>query len=734
MKRIKTPLLLQLEITECGAASLGIILEYFGKVVPLTALRSACGVSRDGVKASNIVKAARSYGLQTKGLKVSLDEVRNLDFPFVVFWDFNHFLVVEGIDQSKDLVYLNDPAHGHRKVTMAEFDQGYTGVALTFESGPEFIKGGERPSLIKAVHQRLQHSGTAIHHLLAAGLLLTVPSLVLPAFTQIFLDRVLGEQRVNWLMPLVLAMGATVLFKILAEAAKFVFLRRLRIHLAISMASQFFWHLLRLPAGFYSQRYTGEIASRQGLNDGLAQTLSGRIADTVLSIVMMGFYLILMLYYNRVLTLIGVAFAAISFLALRLLRSKRVDANLRLVQDFGKVSGDSIAALQSMETIKAAGQETSFFHRWSGRYTKAINSMQDLELSTQALGMLPVILNSLNTMIIYLIGGLAVMDGEMSVGTLIAFTALMASFQAPVGGLVSLGAEIQELEGDLHRLNDVLEAPVDVEAPVEMKSGNADVGDDWPLILRGDVSVCDVSFGYSPLEPALFEEISINVAPGKRLALVGGSGSGKTTLAHLICGLYQPWAGVIRIDGHERTAIPRDLMVASLAVVSQEVFLFQGTVRDNLTLWDSTVEEESLIRACTDAQILDTILAMPGGLDSQLIEGGANLSGGQRQRLEIARALVHNPSILVLDEATSALDAETEYLIGQRLLSRGCTCIMVAHRLSTIRDSDEIIVLEAGAIVERGTHAALWQQGQDYAALLQASEGAGESAGEVGNV
>jgi ATP-binding cassette subfamily C protein len=329
-------------------------------------------------------------------------------------------------------------------------------------------------------------------------------------------------------------------------------------------------------------------------------------------------------------------------------------------------------------------------------------------------------------MIIYLIGGLAVMDGEMSVGTLIAFTALMASFQAPVGGLVSLGAEIQELEGDLHRLDDVLEASVDVEAPIELKLDNPDVSADWPLILRGEVSVSNVSFGYSPLEPPLFKGISLHVAPGKRLALVGGSGSGKTTLAHLICGLYQPWVGVIQIDGYERTAIPRDLMVTSLAVVSQEVFLFEGTVRDNLTLWDSTVEEESLIRACTDAQILDTILAMPGGLDGRLIEGGANLSGGQRQRLEIARALIHNPSVLVLDEATSALDAETEYLIGQRLLSRGCTCVMVAHRLSTIRDCDEIIVLEAGTIVERGTHTELWQQGQHYAALLQASEGAGE--------
>ena len=727
VKRIKTPLLLQLEITECGAASLGIMLEHFGRVVPLTELRTACGVSRDGVKASNIVKAARGYGLTAKGLKVDLDDVADLKFPFVVFWDFNHFLVVEGMDHRKDIVFLNDPAHGHRKVTLGEFDLGYTGVVLTFEPGEGFARGGRRPSLVGAVRERLQNSGTAIHHLLSAGLLLTIPGLVLPAFTQIFLDRILGEQRVNWLLPLVLALGGTVLFKMLAEATKFVFLRRLRMHLAISMASQFFWHLLRLPAGFYSQRYTGEIASRQGLNDGLAETLSGRIADTVLSVVMMIFYLVLMLYYNWVLTLIGVAFAAVSFLALRLLRSKRVDANLRLVQDFGKVSGDSIAALQSMETIKAAGQETSFFHRWSGRYTKAINSMQDLELSTQTLAMLPVLLNSLNTMIIYLIGGLAVMDGDMSIGTLIAFTALMASFQAPVGSLVSLGAEIQELEGDLRRLDDVLEAPLDIEAPGGQEKSTPDAVGDWPLTLKGEVSVSGVTFGYSPLEPPLFEDISIDIAPGKRLALVGGSGSGKTTLAQIICGLYQPSKGSVTIDGHERSQIPREVMVASLAVVSQEVFLFEGTVRDNLTLWDSTVPEESLIRACRDAEILDTVLALPGGLEGQLIESGANLSGGQRQRLEIARALVRNPSILVLDEATSALDAETEYLIADRLLARGCTCIMVAHRLSTIRDSDEIIVLEAGRIAERGTHTDLWQQGGYYAALLQVSEGAGES-------
>ncbi|MDP7564186.1 MAG: NHLP family bacteriocin export ABC transporter peptidase/permease/ATPase subunit [Arenicellales bacterium] len=728
MKRIKTPLLLQLEITECGAASLGIILEYLGKVVPLTELRAACGVSRDGVKASNIVKAARGYGLKAKGLKVPLEDIPDLSCPFVVFWEFNHFLVVEGLDRAKDIVYLNDPAHGHRKVTFTEFDEGYTGVVLVFEPTDNFSKGGRRPSLLRAVKKRIERSGTAIPHLLAAGLLLTIPGLVLPAFTQVFLDQVLGEQRIDWLLPLVLALGGTVLFKLLAEATKFVFLRRLRMHLAISMASQFFWHLLRLPAGFYAQRYTGEIASRQGLNDGLAETLSGRIADTVLSIVMMVLYLMLLLYYNWILTLIGVVFAGISFLALRLLRTKRVDANLRLMQDFGKVSGDSIAALQSMETIKAAGQENSFFHRWSGRYTKAVNSMQDLQLSTQTLGMLPLLLNSLNTMIIYLLGGLAVMDGQMSIGTLIAFTALMASFQAPVGALVSLGAEIQELEGDLRRLDDVLDASLDVEAPSGFEQEPEEAQDRWPLTLKGAVTVDNVNFGYSPLEPPLFDGISVQVGAGNTLALVGGSGSGKTTLAHLVCGLYQPWSGRVLFDGTCRNEIPRSIMVGSLAVVSQEIFLFEGTVRENLTLWDSTLPEDTLVRACVDAEILDTVMALPGGLDGHLIEGGANLSGGQRQRLEIARALVRNPSVLVLDEATSALDAETEHLIAERLRARGCTTIIVAHRLSTIRDSDEIIVLDGGRIAERGSHDELWEKQGHYAGLLQADEGVTKAA------
>jgi ATP-binding cassette, subfamily C, bacterial len=458
------------------------------------------------------------------------------------------------------------------------------------------------------------------------------------------------------------------------------------------------------------------------LNDNMADILSGRLADTALSVLMMGFFAILMFYYNAVLTLVGIGFAAVSFFALRFLGQYRVDANMRVRQDYGKVAGDTIAALQSMETIKSSGQESAFFHKWGGRYAKAANSLQELEVATQSLTLLPTVFNAVNTAVIYLLGSLAVIDGEMSIGTLVAFTALMSNFQEPIKDLVDLGAEIQELDGDLKRLDDVLIAEADPEAIGERDSGDEEVLD-WPLQLEGQISIKNMSFGYSPLEAPLFDKLSIEVPPGRRVAFVGASGSGKSTMANIICGLYQPWEGEVLFDGNRRLDIPRSVMVASFSVVSQEVFLFEGTVRENLTFWDSTIPDETLVRACEDAAILDVVLALPGGLDGQLREGGANLSGGQRQRVEIARALVQNPTVLVLDEATSALDAETERVIDERLRLRGCTCVMVAHRLSTIRDCDEIIVFERGAILERGNHEELWANQGRYAELIRAGEG-----------
>lgn len=723
MSRVKTPTVLQLEAVECGAASLAIILEYYGRIVPLTELRRECGVSRDGVKASNMIKAARRYGLKAKGFKESLDSAMQLACPFVVFWNFNHFLVVEGFDTDKKIAYLSDPAHGHRTISLDEFDEGFTGVVLCFEPTDQFQKGGSKPSVVDAIKSRFQHTGSALYYLLLSGFVLTIPGLIIPAYTRVFLDQVLGEMRIDWLRPLILAIVVTVFFNLAAAMVKFYYLRRLRIHLSVTMASQFFWHILKLPLTFYAQRYSGEIAMRQGLNDNMASILAGKLADTTLDVLMMLLYAILMMYYSPLLTVVGILFAAISFVALRFFGERRVEANLRLRQDLGGVNGYSIAALQSIETIKASGQESAFFSTWAGKYAKATNSIQDLEIATQTLSVLPILLNSLSTMLIYLLGGLAVIDGSMSIGTLVAFTALMSSFQAPITNLVDLGSDLQELEGDLKRLDDVLMAPVDPDAPGE-REGRDEPGE-WPLQLTGCVELKDIAFGYSPVDPPLFSQINIEIQPGQRVAFVGGSGSGKTTLANLICGLYQPWEGMVLFDGKSRSEIPRSVLSNSFSVVGQEIFLFEGTVRDNLTLWDNTVPNTTLIRACKDAAILDELMGLPGGLDGMLKEGGANLSGGQRQRLEIARALVQNPTILVLDEATSALDSETERVIDENLRLRGCTCVLVAHRLSTIRDCNEIIVLDRGQVVERGTHDQLWRLGGMYAELLKAGEGGG---------
>ena len=721
-RRVKTPVLLQLEATECGAASLGIILQHYGCYISLSELRVACGVSRDGSKASNILKAARQYGLSCKGYKKNLDDVMDLPCPFIIFWNFNHFLVVEGFNTKKKIVYLNDPAHGYRKVSLNEFDESFTGVVLTLEPNESFKKIGKKGNVWNALSKRLLPTKSVLFYLLIVAFILTIPGLLIPTYTRIFLDEILGESRNDWLKPLIWALGVTAFFQLCLEIIKYIALRRLEIVLSANMSKQFFEHLLKLPLQFYSQRYDGEISSRQKLNDNMAEILSGKLADTCIKILMMIFYATLMFYYNVKLTIIGIFFAVLMFYILKLCGKKRSDDNSRMRQDFGKVVGDSIAALQAMETIKVSGQESVFFSKWSGRYAKAINSLQSLQITTQSITVLPVFFNSINTMLIYLVGAYCVIEGEMSTGTLIAFTALMTNFQTPIKDLVDLGGDIQNLDGDLKRLDDVLSAKPDLNA----WSGKEEDISQWPLQLQGHVSIQDVTFGYSPIEKPLFENINIDIAPGKWVALVGSSGSGKTTLGNMICGLYQPWSGAVLFDGHKREEIPHSVMINTFAAVSQDIFLFEGTIRDNLTLWDNTIPNEVLYKACEDAAILDVVQAIPGGLDGHLIEGGANLSGGQRQRLEIARALVMNPSILVLDEATSALDAETEHTIIERLHWRGCTCIMVAHRLSTIRDCDEIIVLEKGKIAERGTHEELWKNQATYANLLRVGEALGE--------
>jgi ATP-binding cassette subfamily C protein len=508
------------------------------------------------------------------------------------------------------------------------------------------------------------------------------------------------------------------------------YLRRLKIKLSVGMSSRFLWHILRLPVGFYAQRFAGEISNRTSLNNQVADVLSGELATTVIDVVMVVFYALLMVQYDWVLTLFGVSFAAINIGTLRWLSRKRVDTNQRLVQEYGKTSGIAIAALQGIETLKASGLESDFFARWSGYYTKAINSQQELGLTNQTFSVLPALLNALLSMLLLVVGGLRVMDGHLSIGMLVAFQGLMQSFLAPVNNLVNFGSTLQELEGNLIRLDDVLQNPTDAQVPGhDRHTRMEDIKVQYPALngpepvpavkLNGQVELRHLTFGYSPLDPPLIENLSLSIQPGQRLAFVGGSGSGKSTVAKLVSGLYAPWSGEILFDGQPRQAIPRKILTNSVAMVEQDILLFEGTVRENLTLWDATVPTLNLVRACKDAAIHDVVMALPGGYDADLAEGGLNLSGGQRQRLGIARALVKNPSSRIMDEATRALDTEAERIIDQNLRRRGCTCIIVAHRLSTIRDCDEIIVLQRGKVVQRGTHQSLWQQEGVYARLLR---------------
>lgn len=712
--RKRTPTVLQMEAVECGAAALGILMGHYGKFVPLEVLRQACGVSRDGSKASNVVKAARSYGFEARGFRYEPAEVLALQQPVIVFWNFNHFLVLEGV--SKAGVHLNDPASGPRTVSQEEFDEGFTGVTLVIAPGPDFQPGGEASSIFTGLRRRLPLGEPALLFLVLAGLFLVLPGLVLPVFSKIFIDDYLIGHLDSWIKPLLLGMGVTAILQGLLIWLQRYYLTRFHAKLAMATSSQFFWHVLRLPVMFYAQRSAGDISSRVAINNRVAELLTGELATTLLNVLVLLFYAALMFSYDLVLTLVGMAVAVLNVVFLRQVARQRKDVNMKLAADGGKLLGTSMNGLQMIETLKASGMESDFFAKWAGHHAKVVNGLQQMGSQGVLLMAVPPLLTALNGVLILSLGGLRVMDGALTMGTLVAFQSLMASFLQPVNQLVALGAGIQEMEGDMKRLDDVLEYAPDPQAdPSQAPVAEA------PARLEGLVELRQVSFGYSPLEAPLVQDFNLVLRPGTRVALVGASGCGKSTLSRLVMGLYEPWSGEILFDGKPRKEWPRATLVNSLAMVSQEIALFEGSIRDNLCLWDDSIPEEQLVRAAQDACIHDALVTRPGGYDAPVQEGGANFSGGQRQRLEIARALAVNPRVLVLDEATSALDPLTERLLDDNLRRRGCTCLIVAHRLSTIRDCDEIIVLDQGRVVQRGTHEEMRLAPGPYAALMQAA-------------
>lgn len=711
-RRVRTPTRLQMEATECGAAALAIVLEYHGIFVPLSKLREESGVSRDGSKASNLLKAARKYGFEARGFRKEPEQVRELPLPVIAHWNFNHFLVVEGF--SKNKVYLNDPANGPTVVTAEEFDHAFTGVVLTFEPTAEFRRGARRPSLLPSLWRRLTGAKGALFYIALAGLFSVLPSLVAPVFSMVFVDEVLVGGKSYWLPALLLGLALTALIRAALTALQRTTLLRMLMKLGVSMSSQFMWHALRLPVGFYFSRSAGDLAGRVRINDAVAGTLSGRLASVLLDLMLLLFYAGFMLYIDPWLTSIGFVTVAAHLILLRGADRMRTDLSRRVSQHGGRLAGVAAGGLQMIETIKATGSESEFFGQWAGYQAKLVVAQQSAVRREQLVLMGTQALSHVNSLLVLAIGALRIMDGHLSVGTLIAFQSLMVSFVQPIERLAQVGASLQQLRGDVERLDDVLEHERDgsVDEPARAQD------EPPPRRLTGELELRDLSFGYLPFSPPLVEGLSVHIAPGERVSLVGGTGSGKSTIAKLVCGLYRPWAGQILFDGQGRETLPRAALIASVAMVDQDIALFEGSVRDNITLWDDTISEVEVVQAAKDACIHEDITKLRGGYDARVTEGGFNFSGGQRQRLEIARALARQPALIVLDEATSALDPETERQVDENLRRRGCSCLIVAHRLSTIRDSDEIIVLEQGRVVQRGSHEELLAQGGAYRDLI----------------
>ena len=711
-----TPTILQMETTECGAACLAMILAYFGRWVPLEELRVRCGVSRDGANAANLLRTAREYGLVAKGFRCARERLFDIPFPMILFWEFSHFVVLEGIRGGR--YHVNDPEAGPRRVTRQEFEESYAGVCFGFGRGPDFRRGGSRPSILRGLRSRFGHARGPLVFAALATLALLVPGLAVPTMIKVFVDDVLIRQNGDWVNGLLIGLALAAVLQGALVWLQRVCLSRMEAKLSIVTTARFFWHVATLPMTFFGQRYAGDLAGRVVSNSAVAQLLSGELAVNAVNVLAMVFYAAVMLAYDVPLTLVAVSLAFLNLVVLRLASRGREDANRRLLKEQGRMDGTSVNGIQMIETLKASGREGDFFARWSGIHANALSASQRLGYVTALSQVVPPLLSLLGVAAILGVGGLRVLDGALTIGGLLAFQSLAQSFALPTDGLVRFGANLQKIRADISRLDDVLNHEPDARTLRGIHAREPEAAAPVP---RGSVNLDGVTFGYSPKEPPLIEDFTLSIRPGQRVALVGGSGSGKSTIARLICGLLTPWCGSVRIDGRELTNIPPARLAEIVSHVDQEFTLFEGSVRDNVALWDPTVAEHDVTQALRDAAIHDVIASRPRKYESVVEEGGRNFSGGQRQRLEIARALVRNPAILVLDEATAALDPLTELHIDDRLRQRGCTCLIVAHRLSTIRDADEIVVLDRGRIAQRGRHEELIAENGVYRSLVTAS-------------
>lgn len=706
-KVVKMPMVMQMESVECGAASLTMILAHYGKWLPLEEVRAACGVSRDGSSAKDIILAARNYGLEAEGHQVMPEALEGMQ-PAIIHWNFNHFVVFRGF--KKGVACLNDPNAGPVEVPMDDFRKSFTGVALTFAPTEAFEQDGHRTRILSYVRKYLQGAGEAFWLTFVFALFAAFVALVIPLFTRTFLDEILSGKNRDWSSTFFLLMGTVALFQFVLVLLQARYAKRIAGSLALKGNVKYLNHVLRLPISFFAMRGVGELQQRQHLNETITHSLVEVLAPQIINIALLGLYLALMLSYSAVLTLIGVVAAVINLIIVQYHSYQRINLIHSMEQSTGKYFSATASCIENMESIKAAGAETGFFEYWSGLWAKKFNMEGNATDQQLKMGLLPILVNGLVNTTILILGALLILKGELSVGMLLAFQGFMSSFLSPVNDIVNASKTIVVMRSQMERIEDVMKFPED---------HRENEGDMYEGKLGGLVELKNVTFGYSTLLPPLIENFNLRIEPGRSVAFVGSSGCGKSTLAKLISGLYKPWSGEILFDGRPIESISSEELTNSVAVIDQNVVLFDDTVAQNIRMWDESIEDFTLMMACSDAQIRDDIVSRPDGFGTKLVRGGQNFSGGQRQRMEIATALAKEPAVLIMDEATSALDPKTEDEVMVAIRMMGPTQIIIAHRLSTIRDCDEILVMDQGKILQRGTHDQLIAQEGLYRDLMR---------------